>query len=265
MVDKEKMIDSIADYGGTAAGAAVGAGIGTLVAGPVGAIGGALAGTVIEKVFSKIGADIKERVLSKSESKKIGSIITIASKKIQAKIKSGKQLRNDDFFEEKVDDRSPAEEILEATLFAAQREYEERKLPYLANLYANINFDSSINRGMANQLIKIAESLSYRQLVIMRVLGAYQTKTIQNAPPLRSKKTGVIQGYENISIASDILELYHNNLLFSNAVIFSVADIIPAELIISGNGALIYNLMDLSQMGLNDTTSEVISFLTSVM
>ena len=75
----------------------------------------------------------------------------------------------------------------------------------------------------------------------------------------------MIQGYENISIASDILELYHNNLLFSNAVIFSVADIIPAELIISGNGALIYNLMDLSQMGLNDTTSEVISFLTSVM
>lgn len=164
MVDKEKMIDSIADYGGAAAGAAVGAGIGTLIAGPVGAVGGALAGTVIEKVFYKIGADIKERVLSKSESKKIESVIMLAAKKIQTKIKSGKHLRNDDFFDDKIDDRSPAEEILEATLFAAQREYEERKLPYLANLYTNINFDSSIKRSMANQLIRIAESLSYRNL-----------------------------------------------------------------------------------------------------
>lgn len=264
MADKEKMIDSIADYGGAAAGAAVGAGIGTLVAGPFGAIGGALAGTVVERIFSKIGSDIKERMLSKSESKKIGSVITMASEKIRVKIKSGKQLRNDDFFDEKIDDRSPAEEILEATLFAAQREYEERKLPYLANLYTNINFDPSIKRGMANQLIKLAESLSYRQLVMMRVIGAYQTKTIQNAPPLRGKRDGVIQGYQNISIASELLELYRNNLIFSKSVIFSVADIIPAELNISGNGALIYNLMELPQMEFDDTAKEIITFLAQM-
>lgn len=99
----------------------------------------------------------------------------------------------------------------------------------------------------------------------MRVIGAYQTKTIQNAPPLRGKRAGVIQGYENISIASEILDLYHNNLIFSKAVIFSIADIVPAELNISGNGALIYNLMDLPQMGLNDAASEIISFLTAVL
>ena len=67
---------------------------------------------------------------------------------------------------------------MEGIFFAAQRENEERKLPYLANLYANICFDDAISRPMANQLIKIAASISFRQLAIAKVVKGNRTKSI---------------------------------------------------------------------------------------
>ena len=46
---------------------------------------------------------------------------------------NNKKLRNDNFFKN-IDEYSSAEEILEGTLLVAQKEYEERKLQYIANL-----------------------------------------------------------------------------------------------------------------------------------
>ncbi|WP_186564742.1 hypothetical protein [Lawsonibacter celer] len=68
--NKDKIIDTVTDVGGSAVGALVGAGIGTVVAGPVGAAGGAIAGTLIERAIQWAGSEIKERKLSKSEDKK---------------------------------------------------------------------------------------------------------------------------------------------------------------------------------------------------
>ena len=176
-MDKEenKIVDGIADIGGSVVGALAGAGIGAAIAGPVGVAGGAIAGTAIEKIFQRIGKEIHEKFLSKAESRKIETVYSCAKEKIESNLKDGKALRNDGFFSKKMDDRSSSEEILEGTIFAAQREHEEKKFPYLANLYANINFDSTINRQMANQLIKIASDITYRQIVILYVIGSYQT------------------------------------------------------------------------------------------
>lgn len=236
---KEKIIDTATDVGSSAAGAATGAGIGVLVAGPVGAIGGAIAGTAIEKVIQVIGTEIKERCLSKSENRKIGTVYEKAKEKINDALKSGKKLREDDFFDASIDGRSSSEEILEGTLFAAQRESEEKKLPYLANLYANINFDKTIDRAMANQLIKVAEDLTYRQLVILYIIGAYQTHTIW-APERRKTAFRGISSYQNISIASEIFDLYRKSLLFSKDAMLDAAGINPSILEISGIGALLY-------------------------
>jgi len=61
--DKEKIVETISDVGGSTTSALVGAGIGAAIAGPVGIAGGAIAGTAIEKVFQRIGEEIKNRVL----------------------------------------------------------------------------------------------------------------------------------------------------------------------------------------------------------
>ena len=171
---EDKIIDKVTEYGGAAASAAVGAGVGLLAAGPAGAVIGSLAGTLIENVVKKIGEEIKERKLSKSENKKVGSVYALASENIAQKLSAGKTLRSDDFFVESKDDRSTAEEILEGTLFAAQREAEEKKLPYYSRMYANIAFSTDVTRPMANQIIKIAEQLTYRQLLILNAIGTHQ-------------------------------------------------------------------------------------------
>lgn len=77
-MDKEKIVETISDVGGSTTSALVGAGIGAAIAGPVGIAGGAIAGTAIEKVFQRIGEEIKNRVLSKSENEKIETVYECA-------------------------------------------------------------------------------------------------------------------------------------------------------------------------------------------
>ena len=258
---KETLLDSVTEYGGAITSAAVGAGIGAVVAGPVGAIGGALAGKAIEKVFEVIGNEIKERHLSKTENKKIGDVYLAAQLKIQNKLDNGVPLRKDSFYEKTDTDRSSAEEILEGTIFAAQRENEEKKLPYLANLYANINFDETISRPMANQLIKIASDITYRQIIIIAVIGKYQTGQVLS-PPLSQEKFTGIQGYENISIASEIYDLYRKSLIFSQNAILDAAGFTPSLLTVGGMGALLFNLMELSLIPLDEIAQPVIKLLS---
>lgn len=139
------IVDAVVDLGGSVGGALAGAAIGTAVAGPVGTALGAVTGTAIEGAFRTLGKEIKERVFSKKEDQRIGAVFSLAAQKIRDNISSGKSLREDAFFSYN-DGTSPADEILEATIIAAQREYEEKKLPYMANLYANIAFDQSISK-----------------------------------------------------------------------------------------------------------------------
>ena len=259
--EKNTIVDSLTDIGGSVAGALAGAGIGAVIAGPVGIAGGAIAGTAIEKIFQRIGKEIQEKVLSKAESRKVGTVYSCAREKIESNLNSGKTLRSDDFFLKKINDRSSSEEILEGTIFAAQREHEEKKLPYLANLYANINFDSTINRQMANQLIKVASDITYRQLVILYIIGAYQSHP-QLVPKRRDTMFNGIRGYEKISIASEIYDLYRRSLVFSKNVILDTSGFTPSLLEISGNGALIYNLMELSTMHFDKIADEIVDFLS---
>lgn len=173
MQDKLEKDSTLIENVGSVAGGAVGGIIGTVVAGPSGAVLGALAGTLIENAVKKIGEEIKERKLSKAEDKKVGSVYVLASENIAQKLLAGQTLREDSFFEESEDDRSTAEEIFERTLFAAQREAEEKKLPYYARMYSNIAFSKDVTRPMANQIIKIAEQLTYRQLLILNAIGTF--------------------------------------------------------------------------------------------
>lgn len=261
---EDKTIEKIAEYGGAALNAAVGAGVGLVLAGPVGAVAGSLAGTVMENVVKKIGEEIKARKLSKAENKKVGSVYTLAKENIALKLNAGKMLRGDDFFTEKETDRSTAEEILEGTLFAAQREAEERKLPYYSRMYANMAFSTDVTRPMANQIIKIAEQLTYRQLLILNVIGTYQGAGF----PFKKTAYETVSGLTNVAIASEIFELYRMSLLSSSSVIFDSAGINPSALSITGYGAHIFNLMELHTLIIDSYNiqliAEIVAFLTGL-
>ena len=91
----------------------------------------------------------------------------LAADEMEKRLNAGAKPRTDKFFNVQPPFRSDAEEIVEALLLKAEREPEERKLFYQAKLIAHIYFDSSIDAGMAHQLLRFAETISYRQYCIL--------------------------------------------------------------------------------------------------
>lgn len=245
---KDEMIDFLIESGSEITGATTGAVIGGAIAGPPGAMLGIVGGKAIEKVFSKLGSEIRNRVLSKRESNKIGATATYALEKIEENIKSGKNLRDDGFFENDDTNRSTADEVVEGIMFSAQREHEEKKLKYYGNLVANIAFDKTISKEQANQLINISKRLTYRQIKLINLFVINQHLPIKILKKEDYTKVGV-SGYTLISVLQDILELYNIGLVGGNgSVILEMPYIVPANIKVHGMGAILYNLMELSKM-----------------
>lgn len=259
---KEEAIDTVAELGGSAAGAAVGAAIGSAVAGPLGAVGGALAGTVLEKGFQLVGAEIKKRIFSPREEQRIGSVYTYANQKINRNLVAGRMIRTDSFFESIDEERSTNEEIFEGVLLAAQKEYEEKKLKYLGNLYANLPFNQSVDSRMANMLIKIASELTYRQYVALYVVHMFQNPeydTMVKKAPYES-----LSGFKTMTIATEVFDLYRRTLIHSSEALLDAAAINPSKLNLVGYGSLMFELMELDEIKGDLICAEIVEFMTGM-
>lgn len=165
------IIKDIVETGSDISGGIGGAVIGGLIAGPEGLLIGGASGPIISKVFKSIGTEIKERFLSPRENIKIGAAYTFAINKIKENESNGQKLRNDDFFKVMKNNRPASEEVLEGIILSAQREFEEFKIKFLGNLYANICFNADVSKEHANQLIKTANILSFRQFCILQLMN----------------------------------------------------------------------------------------------
>lgn len=258
--ENDARIEKAIDLGGNVVGASAGAAIGA-VAGPLGVVAGAVVGTIAEQTIIFVGNEIKERILSKRESKRIGTVYQIAAEKINANLEAGKELRTDGFFESKGDERPDSEELLEGILLIAQREYEEKKLKCLGNLYANLAFDNEVTPQNANTLIKLAESLTYRQLCEICTVAMFQILPEEGQAFLKKTAYQQVHGVNKVSIASEIFDLYQRTILASKSAILSAGGINPSELKVVGNGVLLFRLMELSTtIPILDRT-EIIEFL----
>lgn len=147
-------------------------------------------------------------------------------------------------------------------MIASQKEYEERKIVLLGRLYANIAYDSTITRSIANALIKEASELTYRQLMIIKHIGICQFAATKGLDPRKNNNSGRVNGLTNVSIASDITTLYHKTILHSSEVIFDAANINPAMLSLVGHGALLFTLMELDKTEIDYSEKEIVDFLT---
>lgn len=247
---KMTIIDNISEYAGSTAGAVAGGLIGAAIGGPGGAAAGSVAATAIEHMFQNMGSEIKKRTLAPLEEQRVGTVYTKAKELIEEKIAQGEVPRNDNFFDRGSNSRPASEELLEGTLLAAQREHEEKKTVYLARLYANILFHPEISKPIANHLIKTAEQLPYRQIVILSVTG-FMRQARSMKPPINLFKKGAygsVSGIENVAIAAEVFEMYQMSLLGSSEAILDSAGINPNALSIIGYGAHLYKLMDLGRL-----------------
>ena len=134
-------------------------------------------------------------------------------------------------------------------LLKSQREPEEKKLPYLANILANVAFDAQISAQLAHQAAKTAEQLTYSQLCIL------QLAVFRNHFKLRKSDYRGHGSFskELYSPLYECLDLYHRGLInFSGSVAFGPTDVNPGSMTVQGLGADIYNLMELSAIPLDD-------------
>jgi hypothetical protein len=253
-------IKSLVEAGSSIGGPATGAGIGFLLGGPTGAAAGAGASYLIQQAIIKIGNDVGKRFLSEREKMRIGGVTLYAWKKVQKKRASGENLRDDDgFFEQPqtytacveipIIERPPAEETFEGVLLAVQREHEEKKLPFIGNLMANICFDRSIDKAQINLLIKLSEIISYRQLCILSIFAQHELFDLKK----ESYRGITTLGEKRISLLQEIADLYAQGLLnCSGEALLGLSGVNPSKMRIQGTGAMLYKLMELWNIDKDD-------------
>jgi len=159
----KRLIAVGADLVGSGGGAAVG----LLVGGPAGALVGAAAGPILTNGIK----DFAARTLSQRERIRVDTLCAYTAEAIIVRKNAGDTIRDDGFFFAQPGKRASGDEIFEAVLIAAQREHEERKVEHLGYLFANLCFEKEVDRSLANWLIKIAQELTWTQLVLLSLVG----------------------------------------------------------------------------------------------
>ena len=148
---------------GGLAGAAIG-----LVATP---LAGAPAGVVVKEVVASAGHELYHRLLAPRQAARVGAALATTIVDAQEQLEAGATQRQDGFFEERGEDRSEAEEIFEAVLIHAANAYQEKKLPYIGRFFSRLSFRTDIATAEAHRLLRVADGLSYRQLVLIAYIG----------------------------------------------------------------------------------------------
>jgi hypothetical protein len=253
------LVDAASDLFGALAGgvtvAAVCHDISGILAGPVGV---GVAHTL------RYGANLfVSRLLANREKARVGLVYGLVAHRIKSRLDRGEQLRTDGFFNSDATDRSPADEIAEAILQTAQREYEERKLPYFANLLAFMAFTPEIDRSTGNLMVRLAGSLSYRQFCVL-ALGNDSIRTSLN----QSDPTKVAQAAAlHLSLLNEIFALYQSRSIdLGTLELTRPVDprAMPFEYLKLGEiGQYLYQAMDLGAMPQSEY-SDIFSALSAL-
>lgn len=159
-----KKYGGLVKAGSAALGALSGAGLAVVTGEP---FMSSAAGSTLGALLDDFGA----RRLSRAEEKRVLTVASAAARKIEERRTAGDEFRNDGFFEQGPTDRSTFEEIAEGVLVAAQREHQERKVPYLGNLVANLAYASIVDRATANLTLRVATEISWTQCVLLATVG----------------------------------------------------------------------------------------------
>jgi hypothetical protein len=248
----KRNLPDIIDIAKGSAASAVGVGVGTAIAGPIGGIAGGIAASSLDVLFRKYVSKHIHHNLSINEEERLRKVLSQFNTKMvqNLSVGSGKTLRQDSFSEEKINQRSAAEEIFEGVLFAVEREYEEKKVKFEGNFYANILFDSRIDKASANFLLRLAQSLSYGQLCIVTLFvqkGKFHLRqeSYRNIPQFNDNHL--------LALLQEIHQLSSQGLLFVDGeMMASPFDVIPTKMEAVGPIQTLYLLMDLEEIEQSD-------------
>lgn len=242
----------IIEKGANVVGATTGAVFSVITGSPEFGVGTAALGA--SGVYQRIGVEIADRMLAPREQARIGGVMARSAEILKSELDRGRPLRDDGFFDSPPDGRSDAEEVLEGVLRKAQTEYEERKLPYLACLWSNACLDETLGPAKLNYLVKLSEQLTYRQFVIVAMVGAMAKADRTNIYQLRElhyENANLNMLGETAIVLSEIMALHQLNCVSVIAPLGPI-QITPAEMRIVTHGATLYNAMGLHKIPKSD-------------
>lgn len=119
-------------------------------------------------------ADTLDRNMSQQEIIRTNKAYIYFVENLENKLNQGFQIRDDDFFRSPIGYRKPAEELFEGMLIKSRNQYEEAKVKFFSNLYANGCVDMTLTPQMISLFILILDRLSFNHLDILnrfKILG----------------------------------------------------------------------------------------------
>lgn len=249
MSDTKKRLDNLINDGSELASGAIGGALGFFAAGPAGAAALGAGGVLVSKFLKHVGEELSERWLGPRERTRVGATLALTAEEITERIKKGEKIRSDGFFDPKDTGRSDADELAESILLKSQREPEEKKIPLFAHLLANISFSPEIGVSLGEQMIKVVDQLTYRQLCILRLAA------IKEQFPLRSVnyESDNTMKRDRYQILHECFDLYNRGMIvFGTSVVFGLTGINPSAMKLEGIGVDIHNWMQLWQIPQED-------------
>jgi len=113
----------------------------------------------------------------------------------------------------------------------------------MATLLVGVAFNGGISAELADQLVKAAEQLTYRQLCLLK-LAASSNKLELRAADYRAQGTFPAPLYQ---VLYECHDLYQRGFVtFGGEVAFGPTDVKPAKMTPQGIGADLFNLMGLA-------------------
>ncbi len=209
--DNTDFILQLVDWAGDLLGSATGVSMAVVRQDVAGLYEGAAVGTGVAHMLKSAAQLFLTRSMAKREQERVGLVYGLAALAIKERLEKGEQLRTDDFLERNLTDRSESDEIAEAVLIAAQREHEERKLPYIAKLLAFVAFESEIDQGMANYLVKLASALTYRQYCLLEIVNNCERYKLR--PPGLLNLSQRENASQVFAVLAECFELYRLGLV----------------------------------------------------
>ena len=241
----KKFLETGADIAGGVAGGAIG-----LIGGPTGAILGGGLGVVLTHGIKEI---IKKQ-LSERESSRTAAAVAYIFTGIQEKLDSGIQIRQDSFFDN-INGRSSGEELFEGVLIKCKDQYQEKKIRFISKIFEKATFDSGISSEIANKILSMAESFTYRKLCIISFFA--QKDILFNTEELMKE---VYSWYENAIFSfeleilkQDIFDLVNLGIIDQNNLIMVTRnEVIPKDFKLTRIGQVLYDIMDLNKIPISD-------------
>lgn len=242
-----RLIEKGAEIAGGAFAGLAGTATGLVLTGPEGALAGGAAGSSLTAALKWIGQEMSSRLLGPREEQRVGLVYMLAAAEIAERTDAGEQVRRDGFFDTDQTGRSDGEEVWESILLKCQQEPEERKLPYMAHLLANLAFHAEIGAHMAHQIIKTAEQLTYRQLCILKIIDA---KTQYNLRETDYRKAGKGEFPARLyQLFYEYYDLHNRGYIDSGTgTMLGLTDVNPSAVTLQGFGIVTLELMRLNEI-----------------